>query len=112
VEEVTINHCNACGGLWLDHGELGQLIDLPPAMLRALQDRLRPDVPRAAVVPVGVRLCPACSGSLKQHEYAMGSGILIETCDQCAGLWLDPATLMPIQKFVQESENYLPPSRP
>jgi Zn-finger nucleic acid-binding protein len=110
VEGVPVNHCNGCGGLWLDHGELGQLIDLPRATLLALQERLRPETPRAATMAVGARLCPACSGTLSQHEYALGSAVLIETCRDCGGLWLDPADLAPIQKFVEESENYLPPS--
>ena len=31
--------------------------------------------------------CPRCSGSLKESNF---EGVMIDTCENCSGVWLDP----------------------
>ena len=31
--------------------------------------------------------CPRCDGSLLESDF---EGVLIDTCDKCSGVWLDP----------------------
>ena len=31
--------------------------------------------------------CPRCSGNLKESNF---EGVMIDTCDNCSGVWLDP----------------------
>ena len=31
--------------------------------------------------------CPRCDGNLKESNF---EGVLIDTCDNCSGVWLDP----------------------
>ncbi len=31
--------------------------------------------------------CPRCDGNLKERNF---EGVLIDTCDKCSGVWLDP----------------------
>ena len=31
--------------------------------------------------------CPRCEGNLKESNF---EGVLIDTCDNCSGVWLDP----------------------
>ena len=31
--------------------------------------------------------CPRCSGSLKESNF---EGVMIDTCQNCSGVWLDP----------------------
>jgi uncharacterized protein len=39
--------------------------------------------------------CPRCDGTLKEIEF---EGALIDTCDKCAGVWLDSGELETIIK--------------
>ena len=31
--------------------------------------------------------CPRCAGNLKESNF---EGVMIDTCDNCSGVWLDP----------------------
>ena len=31
--------------------------------------------------------CPRCNGNLTESDF---EGVMIDTCDQCSGVWLDP----------------------
>lgn len=31
--------------------------------------------------------CPRCDGNLKESNF---EGVMIDTCDKCSGVWLDP----------------------
>ena len=31
--------------------------------------------------------CPRCDGNLKESDF---EGVMIDTCDKCSGVWLDP----------------------
>jgi Zn-finger nucleic acid-binding protein len=108
-EGLLLNHCGACGSLWLDRGELGALLQIAEALLLQLQSRLEPA--SAVVVPQVPALarCPACHRDMRYHEYGLGSGVFIHTCGSCQGVWIDYAALVPIQRFVQYNEGYLAP---
>jgi uncharacterized protein len=34
--------------------------------------------------------CPRCDGNLKESNF---EGVMIDTCDNCSGVWLDPGEL-------------------
>lgn len=109
-EGVLLNHCGACGTLWLDRGELGKLIQLDREQLDQLERRTRPAtpvvIPQVSVAP----FCPACNADMHHHEYALGSGVFLDTCASCQGVWMDSAALVSIQQFVLANANFLPPA--
>jgi Zn-finger nucleic acid-binding protein len=64
---VTLDVCTGCGGLWLDPGELEQLLGAcPPAQGSASQYRKCPHcqvaMKRVQLGPVGVERCASCQG--------------------------------------------------
>jgi Zn-finger nucleic acid-binding protein len=106
-EGVTLNQCRVCASLWLDSGELGALIDLPREALESLTKAAPAPRTASGATPRALP-CPVCTGELREHEYAVGSGVPIHTCGVCKGLWVSPEALLPIQDFVRANENYLP----
>ena len=43
--------------------------------------------------------CPRCDGNLKESDF---EGVMIDTCDQCSGVWLDPGEFVQlVQKEVK-----------
>jgi Zn-finger nucleic acid-binding protein len=78
IDGVSIEQCGKCHGHWLDHGELSKLAsraeDVEPAV------RLTRD---------SERLCPKDSVPLTEVEFPEHSGLRVDICSQCQGIWLD-----------------------
>ncbi len=109
---VHIETCAKCGGDWLDAGEL-------PAILKARQTRFTPEeciaVAKAATIqgtPVtaGDRslACPKCGGSTHRVNYGDDSGIMIDKCGDCGGIWMDKGELDKIDELVDGWDDELP----
>jgi hypothetical protein len=89
LEEVEIDHCLACGGIWLDAGELEMLLGdsgkakAVVASFKASEDPVeRP------------RKCPICLK--KMEKVLVGSTaqrVLIDRCRKADGLWFDKGEL-------------------
>jgi len=86
VEEVELEGCPGCGGLWLDGGELKQLAE-SAASLKAAGDRFS----RGASAPTSAQRgpCPACAGALTPFEFDRFRGVRLDRCKACGGVWLD-----------------------
>jgi Zn-finger nucleic acid-binding protein len=90
-EGVALDHCAACGGTWLDAGEL--------ELLLALAADGRPGRPGAgARGPVlaqrgtrraGPRRCPRCRRRMPSIRLGPVPGVRVERCRAGHGLWFD-----------------------
>ena len=89
LEEVEIDHCLGCGGIWLDAGEL--------ELLLGDSGKGRAVVASFAVAQRGAekpRKCPICLK--KMEKVAVGpteKRVLIDRCRRADGLWLDKGEL-------------------
>jgi len=93
VEGVTIDVCASCRGIWLDPGEL--------AMLRGADTDL-PHAPEqlttgSRYLETTTYICPRCEGGFESFEYAPGSGLIIDRCKDCAGIYLDAGELKKVR---------------
>ncbi|NOZ84915.1 MAG: rhomboid family intramembrane serine protease [Deltaproteobacteria bacterium] len=84
---VRADHCTFCKGIWLDKGELARIEGTPTD----LPDRLAGDIEE--VHRTG-HVCPSCGGRLVEREFVPGTGLWIDQCKQCGGLWFDSGELM------------------
>ena len=87
---VEVDLCGACGGLWLDKGEIERLGTITEQELQALRRMLLPLPNQAPAVSDLPTACVACSGQLR--EVVLGP-IHVDFCTQCQGLWLDRGEL-------------------
>jgi Zn-finger nucleic acid-binding protein len=108
---MPVESCPACHGLWLYADELRALKDrsaagsLPP--LRWMNEELDA-IGKAHAVPTR-RACPAC-GEAKLLSTLFGdSGILIDWCPSCHGLWLDYHELQEILAHLRDELEQLTP---
>ena len=89
LEDVEIDHCVNCGGIWLDAGELELLLG-EPAKAKDLLDSFKIDSR-----PVEeTRKCPICDK--KMRKIIVGSSkptLLIDKCRRGDGLWFDKGEL-------------------
>ena len=109
-EGVEIETCRQCGGEFLDGGELKAVIDarqqrweptelekLKSASIRgeAMEDH-EADMP-----------CPACGTLMKPFNYGGDTGIVLDKCGECGGIWLDADEIENVQKVVESWETTL-----
>lgn len=74
---VEIDHCTRCEGLWLDRGELENLLGDTAASLSLPADAHRTR-----------RCCPDCRKTMYTFYYPR-TFVEIDMCVQCSGVWLD-----------------------
>jgi Zn-finger nucleic acid-binding protein len=82
---IEVDHCERCRGIWLDAGELEQLLsatggDATDPLLQFQQLVGSESRNRK-------RLCPRCDQSLR--EITAGSGLKLDRCPRGHGLWFD-----------------------
>jgi Zn-finger nucleic acid-binding protein len=100
VEDIEIDACPKCGGLWLDQGEIERV---SKKMVSEIDRLKRVVAPRGGPPPVPSELtaaCPACTGPMK--EVLVGQ-IHIDYCSQCKGIFLDRGELDAALELVKSS---------
>ena len=80
-EGVEIDKCEKCKGTWLDAGELTNFAGVP-------QDEQR-----------SVENCPICLKAMRANNYDYQSGVIVDTCVNGHGVWLDEKELEKVQIY-------------
>lgn len=94
VRRVEVDLCSACGGIWLDRGELVKLKIM--AGRRTLKTLQKPRELVRKVPPTSGRVrlpCPVCDGTLSPLYV---NEVAVDICGSCRGLWLDNGELDPV----------------
>ena len=92
---VGVDVCPACMGMWFDLHELSRAAGLEfrdgiggAALAGAHRSKLR---------------CPVCAVPLYEREMGRGSGILVDQCPNCAGVFTDKGEFGRIQGFFEKA---------
>ncbi len=94
LEDVEIDHCTDCGGIWLDAGELELLLG-DQAQANQLLNSFKVDRKSKEKV----RKCPICYKKMKKIIVGMAEPkLLIDKCAKAHGLWFDRGELADILK--------------
>ena len=83
---VEIDFCAACGGVWLDGGELELLLGLEEADAVALSG----GKPADGEV---VRRCPSCRKKMLKEATSSEPPVTFDRCPRGCGLWFDQGEL-------------------
>ena len=82
---LAVDHCPACGGAWLDIGEVYAFTRDPKAAQAALKSSYGRAMPTS-------RACPRCTREMRSVRLE-ASAVLIEACPACGGNWFDKGEL-------------------
>lgn len=112
-EGVEIETCPGCQGEWLDAGELQTIVSNWEENFSE-EERARLDgVNRAHFGTTrsegGTMTCPKCVGESKLERFVYGgtSGITLDKCPSCEGIWLDENELEQVQMLAEEWQKTL-----
>ena len=88
----TVDRCDECVGTWFDEDELGKVLRLADAA-----EGTKPhESKRPRPLP-----CPHCQEPMSVVNYAHDSGVFINKCQECAGVWLREGQLEQIASYRQ-----------
>ncbi len=99
LEGKLYHKCHGCGSLWFDKGELSQIMQAKDWFkIDSKHEEASTKIDRSSL------LCPRDKETLHTLEYEHETGIKINVCPECQGLWLDAGEVQAIHKI---SETWL-----
>ncbi|MBN2308350.1 MAG: zf-TFIIB domain-containing protein [Candidatus Hydrogenedentes bacterium] len=87
-EGIEIDYCAACGGIWLDEGELELLVGAEETDAIALSGGVPAPAPGEKA-----RRCPACRKKMRKEATAGPDSVTYDRCPRGHGLWFDQGEL-------------------
>jgi len=84
VEEVAVDRCSACDGIWFDAQELNRLLAEDARQVASLS---RGGENELADGKKGY--CPRDGAKLMRVYSAVDRAVIIDACAECRGIWLD-----------------------
>lgn len=98
---VQIDVCSTCAGMWFDEGELTRALHGDQVEVFSLDLE---HTPIANVPTPKLMKCPKCECTLVRYTYQYSTGVKVDSCDQCGGVYLNDGELAAIEK-VDDSSN-------
>jgi Zn-finger nucleic acid-binding protein len=110
-EGVVVHTCDGCGGEFLGGGELAHIVNtrdqrFSPVLRQALADR-KPEFGLPSDTQRWLN-CPSCRKPMQSLNYCGDSGIVVDRCDHCQGVWLDHEELEKVQIIMEQWEDKAP----
>ena len=100
IGNTQVERCEQCNAIYLDVGEFNKVINVEEGNLEFCiqsDDEVLPDEQD------GVLSCIKCPETpLRKVELLSTSGIYIDRCDDCAGIWLDGGEQKAIQAYLDK----------
>ena len=84
LDQIEIDHCLHCGGIWLDSGELELLLETDEERKRFAKLLIEDESVKENRYP-----CPICNKKMAKTYVGDEKKILIDKCKKNHGLWLD-----------------------
>lgn len=101
---IDIDYCPVCLGLWFDKDELRMAKDEKSRDLKWFDVDLWKDENKFKASS-GKRLCPCCRMPLYEVYYG-DSGVIIDACKLCHGIWLDRVEFKKIVAWLHVKADY------
>jgi hypothetical protein len=91
LDQVEIDHCRSCGGVWLDPDEMDLLLEGSAA-----RDEIRAHLNFGEATSENTHRCPICRHKMEKarvRRQAADAGVQIDRCGRGHGTWLDGGEL-------------------
>ena len=111
-EGIEIESCGECDGEWLDHSELAKIVSIREVKFDKEETRaIAESTTIHGVVTKSLDrnlMCPKCNASTNAINYGGNTGMIIDRCIKCRGIWLDKSELEKIQMLIEGWHDALP----
>jgi len=101
LTELGVAECERCGGLFIGHEALAELVQRHRPSASAGEERRAHIVPPTPAPDAVVYLpCPACNARMNRTVFGKSSGVIVDTC-KAHGTWFDARELTASLAFVE-----------
>jgi len=84
IEDVAVDRCSSCDGIWFDAHELAQLLAEDAKQVASLsRGRTHEELDGKRGV------CPRDTEELLRVYSVVDKAVIIDACPECRGIWLD-----------------------
>jgi Zn-finger nucleic acid-binding protein len=102
VADASVDVCPRCGGVFFDQDELAAAKRSGLAKLDAeIECREKVEEPK------GPKLCPKCRVGMDAYRYQYTSNIVLDTCPDCGGVWVDDGELSRMEEFGTQTPDWV-----
>ena len=101
--DITLESCERCHGQWLEPDDLKAIIE--GTVLLETGPAVRTGIDLTDVQEDAS--CPHCGVAMQPFNYAGDSGVILDKCADCGGIWLDGGELEKVRLVVEASEEGL-----
>ena len=99
LEGIGVRVCADCAGLWMGSEQFRDALKKPPP--QAMEESSGSGLRAALWEESGLR-CPVCNLPMSKGHYAYSSGVIIDRCQTCKGIWLDRGELAKLRAFAHK----------
>lgn len=101
-EQIELDYCTNCAGVWFDHGELDLLLE------RLNLDSSAFDMGTILALPEkkvkeAVRKCPVCHKKMRKVVIGSEPEVLIDVCPAGDGIWFDGGEVQQVIRQLVDS---------
>jgi Zn-finger nucleic acid-binding protein len=111
-EGVRIHTCDGCGGEFIGSGELAHIVRTRGERFPELEGVDLSHIKPAFGVPTSEKqrtlTCPECATDMNVVNYGSDSGIFVDRCPSCGGLFLDSGELENVQILMEHWADQAP----
>ena len=106
-EGVEVDLCDNCWGMWLDTGELEEILDVRDMHFSAAEKKQFMDLKRGGAEALARQNdqvnCPHCGNPMDVIEADAGITLVIDRCPE-HGIWLDSGEIKAVQTVAEKSD--------
>lgn len=102
---VEVDYCPSCLGIWFDEDELRWAKDEKDKSINWVDVDLWKNPEKFKISRGQRRLCPCCRMPLYEVYYK-DSGIVVDVCNLCHGIWLDRLEFKKITEWLKKRSDY------
>jgi len=99
---ISLDECENCKGAWFDRDELRKLKDKTDSDLRWLDFDVFAETAEKFKTGSEGRQCPKCGEMMSSLAYEK-SGVVIDKCGKCHGVWLDSGEFEKIIRYLEDT---------
>ena len=120
-QDLTLDACPRCGGIWFELGEVQRLRAHPPdALWKLVQQRHQPHRGPChhcqAIIDRNAEKCDACGeinriecpSCQREMDVQTHEGLRLDTCARCRGVWFDHVELEAVWKLALTASRKAP----
>jgi Zn-finger nucleic acid-binding protein len=111
-EGVEIQTCDSCGGEFVTEDQMGCIVRAREARfgkhLQLLLDDHKPKFGTPSSDSDRHLTCPACDSAMRPINYGTDTGVSVDRCENCHGMWLDHEELEKIQILMENWSDRAP----